>query len=185
MMKLILDERSSVMMQVRKSGTGAEIGVHEGRFSQKILQIAQPKKLYLIDPWIYRADMDESLYGGPKMSQAQMDQRHDRVCRRLAGPVARGRVEILRMESQAALAQVADDSLDFAYIGGDHAYAAVQADLQGWLTKLKPEGLLIADDYRNASWWGDAVIRACHEFLASAPVVIDCKLGSQIAFRKL
>lgn len=185
MMKSILNERASVMMQVRKGGIGVEIGVHEGRFSQTILKIAQPKKLYLIDPWVYHADKDESLYGGPAMSQAKMNQRHDMVCRRLMAPIASGRVEILRMESQSALAQVADGSLDFAYIDGDHTYAAVKADLQGWLIKLRPEGLLIADDYRDASWWGDAVIRACHEFLVSAPVVIDCKLGSQIAFRKL
>ena len=36
MMKSILDERASVLLQVKKGG--AEIGVQEGKFSQKILQ---------------------------------------------------------------------------------------------------------------------------------------------------
>lgn len=185
MLKTIVDERASIIQQARRGGTGAEIGVHEGAFSKRILKYAQPQKLYLIDPWAYQEERTGSLYGGSTMSQSEMDARYERVLERFRPQVDKGRVEVLRMDSLAALEQVADGSLDFAYIDGDHSYAAVKADLTGWLAKVKPEGLLIADDYRNASWWGDGVIRACHEFLSEQPVEIELKLGSQIAFRKL
>ena len=185
MLRAMVEERGSMMMQVRKGGRGAEIGVHEGQFSQRIMRIARPEKLYLVDPWEYRAELDQSLYGGAEMSQQKMDRRYAGVCKRLSGPIAAGRASVLRMASQAALAEIADASLDFAYIDGDHSYAAVKADLEGWLGKLVPGGLLIADDYLSGGWWGDDVIRACHGFLAQYPVEIECKLGSQIAFRKL
>ncbi|UWQ81928.1 class I SAM-dependent methyltransferase (plasmid) [Leisingera sp. S132] len=185
MLRVITDERASVIQQVRKRGEGVEIGVHEGAFSERLLEVAQPKKLTLIDPWAYDGTRSGALYGGKGMSQEMMDARHGRVLKRFAPQIARGRIEVLRMESQAALARFADGSLDFAYIDGDHSYAAVKADLEGWLVKLRPGGLLIADDYRNASWWGDGVIRACHGLLAEGGAEIEMKLGSQIAFRKL
>ena len=119
------------------------------------------------------------------MNQEKMDQRYTEVCKRPLGPIAAGRVSVLRMDSQAALVEIADAGLDFAYIDGDHSYGAFKADSEGWLGKLVPGGLPIADDYVNGGWWGDDVIRACHGFLAEYPVEIDCKLGSQIAFRKL
>lgn len=32
MLRIMAEERGSVLMQVRKGGRGAEIGVHEGQF---------------------------------------------------------------------------------------------------------------------------------------------------------
>lgn len=139
----------------------------------------------MVDPWIYTEARADSLYGGPDMTQELMDQRYEEVLARLAQPIKNGRVEVLRTTSTEALRQFEAESLDFIYIDGDHSYEAVRRDLQDSLPKVKKGGLILADDYRDASWWKDGVIRACHEFLAEFPVIIDTKLGSQIAFRKL
>jgi hypothetical protein len=56
----------------------------------------------------------------------------------------------------------------------------VKADLAGWLAKVRPGGLVIADDYRNASQRGGGGIRACREVLAEQPVKIEAKLGSRL-----
>lgn len=184
-MQAFLEDRTTALLQLRKRGVGAEIGVHEGNFSLKILQIAQPTKLFLIDPWEYQAELSESLYGGDELSQEKLDKRYARVCRKLSTPIKRGRVEVLRKTSSEALQLVESNSLDFVYIDGDHRYEAVREDLFEWYGKVKVGGLLLADDYRNANWWGDGVIRACHDFLSEAKVEIAFKVGSQIGFTKL
>lgn len=184
-MQAFLEDRTTALLQLKKRGQGAEIGVHEGNFSQRILQIAQPTKLLLIDPWVYHAELSDSLYGGDKLSQEALDKRYARVCRKLSTPIKRGRVEILRKRSLDALQYVERESLDFVYIDGDHRYEAVREDLFAWYEKLRVGGLLLADDYRSASWWGDGVIRACHDFVSQANVEIAFKVGSQIGFTKL
>jgi hypothetical protein len=35
-----------------RGGIAAEIGVDQGKFSERILQLAQRQRLYLIDPWL-------------------------------------------------------------------------------------------------------------------------------------
>ncbi|MQY44169.1 class I SAM-dependent methyltransferase [Epibacterium sp. SM1969] len=184
MIKAILDERASLLFQARKGGIGAEIGVHEGGFSKRILQYAQPEKLYLIDPWQYQPDLEGSLYGGSGLNQEILDARYAQVQKRFAKQCTSGRVNLLRMDSLAALAHVEDNSLDFVYIDGDHRYPAVRADLNGWFNKVKPGGHIMVDDYRSTGWWGTDVIRACNEFLIERPVELDTKIGSQIAFKK-
>ena len=48
--KLILT-REKLLELLPKGGTVAELGVDNGDFSQKILSINQPEKLYLVDFW--------------------------------------------------------------------------------------------------------------------------------------
>lgn len=42
-------------------------------------------------------------------------------------------------------------SLDFVFIDGDHAYEEVLKDIDAWLPKVKPGGLLAGDDYDQSS----------------------------------
>jgi hypothetical protein len=42
---------------------------------------------------------------------------------------------------------VADESLDFAYIDGDHSYEAALADIKAWWPKIKPGAFLGGHDY--------------------------------------
>ena len=46
-----LEKRRWVLELLPKGGVGVEIGVFRGHFSNLICQIAQPRKLYLVDPW--------------------------------------------------------------------------------------------------------------------------------------
>ena len=46
-----LRQRRWVLELLPKGGIGAEIGVFRGHFSDLICSVAQPRKLYLIDPW--------------------------------------------------------------------------------------------------------------------------------------
>jgi predicted O-methyltransferase YrrM len=53
----------------------------------------------------------------------------------------------LRLPSVEAAKTFADKSLDFVFIDGDHAYESVCADIDAWLPKVKPGGLLAGHDY--------------------------------------
>jgi hypothetical protein len=80
----------------------------------------------------------------------------------------------IRGDSAWQIRSLPDDSLDLAYIDGDHAYAGVCADLEAVRTKVKVGGLLVLNDYlrfeesflaRNGRWGVYGVIHAVSEFL--------------------
>jgi hypothetical protein len=94
-----------------------------------------------------------------------------------------GTVEVLRTTSREAAKHFTDQSLDFAYIDGDHRYAAVSEDIRLYWPKIKPGGLLIGDDYRtNVN--SEGVARAFGDLLATPDIFVEFKIGSQIGIRK-
>jgi hypothetical protein len=166
---------------------GAEVGVHLGGFSAQILEVARPRKLYLIDPWIYRTsgDYTRGLYGGQAADgQELMDQRYHGVLERFDREVRSGRVVVLRATSTEALSEFPDDGLDWIYIDGDHTYAAVAEDLTLSLKRVRPGGLICGDDYGRTGWWGDDVTRAVDEFSERSEVTVLELREGQFALRR-
>jgi hypothetical protein len=157
-----------VLSRLPPGGAGAEIGTWEGDFSAQLLKRAKPRRLYLIDPWEHRTESPyERAFFGDRTpgGQAKMDAIHDSVRRRFGGPIASGRVIVLRARSAEAADQV--EPLDWVYIDGDHTYEAVKADLERFYERLKPSGVMAGDDYGMVGWWEDGVTRAVDEFVAS------------------
>lgn len=132
----------SVFETLPMGAVGAEIGVFKAGFSRAILKRAKPSKLYLIDPWQNFDDpgLEGSLYH--THSNNDMDQVYEDVKKRLAKPVAKGQVEILRGKTEEVADQIPDSSLDFVYIDGDHRYDAVKTDLAISWKKVAPGGLI-------------------------------------------
>jgi predicted O-methyltransferase YrrM len=59
----------------------------------------------------------------------------------------RHQITPMRMTSVEAATKFADQSVDFLMLDGDHSYEAVKADLDAWLPKMKPRGVIAGDDY--------------------------------------
>lgn len=57
------------------------------------------------------------------------------------------RLKVWPLPSLEAAQQFADESLDVAFVDGDHEYAAVKADILTWFPKLKPGGFMGGDDW--------------------------------------
>lgn len=57
------------------------------------------------------------------------------------------RVSILVGESTRMAGLVKERSLDALFFDGDHRYSSVKADLQAWLPRVKPGGLVFGHDY--------------------------------------
>lgn len=124
-------------------GSGAEIGVQRGKFSEHVLTHWTGHRLYSIDPW--REFNDEEYDDAANVSQAQHDAYFNETCRRLER--FGDRSHILRMTSEEAAWQFEPHALDFVYIDAQHHYDAVKADIARWWPIIRPGGLLSGDDY--------------------------------------
>lgn len=124
--------------------TGVEIGVFKGQWSQHLLQ-NWPGTLYMIDPW--RPLGDE--YEDSSNHQNHLDA-YERTMQSIHG--FEDRAFMLRGLSEQLHSVFANESLDFVYIDGNHAYDYVKNDIELWWPKLKKGGLLAGHDYLAMDW---------------------------------
>lgn len=161
--------RDFVLRRFPKNSVGAEIGVWKGDFSQEILGIVKPRKLHLIDPWVYQdsPEFSRALYGGIRgESQQRMDAVYRSVVDRFGWHITHEIVDINRGKSKDILAQFPDEYFDWVYVDGDHRYEAVLLDLELAYRKLKSNALVAGDDYANVNaWWKDGVPKAVDEVI--------------------
>jgi hypothetical protein len=179
--------RDLLLQALPRQSVGAEIGVYKGDFAQKILDVVQPKQLHLIDPWVYQesSDYDRSWYGGQAgRSQSFMDDIYQSVCLRFSRGIDSGAVRVHRDTSDSALGGMADASLDWVYIDGNHKYEYVKRDLELGFKKVKGGGLVAGDDYGVAGWWEDGVTRAVNEYVASGACLVVFIQESQFILKK-
>ena len=115
---------------------GAEIGVQAGIFLELFCHAGL--KMYGIDPWHnYEgywgegafAKENEDLYNGC----VEMAKKYD--------------CTLIKKTSLDALADFADNSLDFVYIDGNHDFRYVADDLYEWTKKVRPGGMIAGHDY--------------------------------------
>ncbi len=124
------------------TGRGAEIGVKEGKFSERLLHYWRGELLYSIDPW---REFGEDYRDIANVAQARHDAYHAETQARLARFGARS--SILRLTSEEAAREIPEGSLDFAYLDAQHHYEAVKHDIALWWPKVKAGGLLAGHDY--------------------------------------
>jgi predicted O-methyltransferase YrrM len=117
-------DREALVASLPKGGIVAEVGTETGRFAARILALAEPRELHLIDnDW--------------KLFEPEL----------LAEGLASGRVVRHDGLSTVELAKFADGTFDWIYIDADHAYASVAADLTVAKRKIRPDGMLVLNDY--------------------------------------
>lgn len=184
-MHVSINARHTIAGLLPGRGVGAEIGVFRGAFSRVLFAQTQPRRLFLVDPWQNspRPEHARSWYaeGGPN----DMARIHADVVRTFSAAPYAGRVEVVRSASATWLAAQPDASLDYVYIDGDHSLEAVRQDIALSVAKVRPGGMIALDDYGLGQWWGDGVVRAVHESLATLPLLIHFCAEGQVALRRL
>lgn len=117
--------------------TGVEVGTERGVYAKELLERAPSVHLHCVDPW--------KAYHGYRehVSQEKLDGFYLETVERLK----RYNAMIIREFSLKAADIFANNSIDFVYIDGNHAYEHVVADLAAWVPKVKKGGIVAGHDY--------------------------------------
>ncbi|THD85681.1 class I SAM-dependent methyltransferase [Aliigemmobacter aestuarii] len=135
--------RGKLLESLPKGGIVAEVGVWEGNFSKRILEICQPKELHLIDPWLYQPEFANTGFGRKK-NENRMEEIYQGV---VAAFRDDKRVIIHRATSDEALAALKDGYLDWVYLDGNHNEPFIDNDIALSLKKVKHDGIICGDDF--------------------------------------
>jgi hypothetical protein len=141
--------------------TIAEIGVGYGTHAKHILKNTNLEKLYLVDPMRYYPNdgfANDIMKCTPEIPNNHFNELYNLINNELVQ--WKDRYTWFRVGSLDITAdQIADNSLDCAFVDGDHSYNSVRNDLLFWWKKIRPGGKMLGDDY-----WMSDVARAVHEF---------------------
>ena len=125
----------------------AEIGVWKGDFAEVILSnFRNLTKYYMIDPWAQLADWNKPFNVDDRTFEGVYAEAL------LKTDFAASRRIVLRGRTSAVIDEIPDQSLDFAYIDGDHTLRGITMDLVQVLPKIKEGGLIGGDDFVNKPW---------------------------------
>jgi len=129
---------------------GAEIGILMGDTSVEVLKNRPLVTHIMIDPWIAQSKNSSFVKSGDKCStkpQKDFDIAYHQATTRVK--FAGDRAIIKRMLSAEAVKEIADKSIYYAFLDGDHSEKGCCEDIELWLPKVKPGGWIGGHDYGN------------------------------------
>lgn len=163
---------------------GAEVGVSYGVLSAKLLERFPVLLLHMIDRW--ELWPHRRLYRDAIAARTLADSVRCRAQAQEATAFALQRREVICADSLQAAPRIADGSLDWVLIDADHSREATLEDMQAYWPKLRPGGLMFADDLDSPLGvpycWG---IREAVEAFSAEQSLGWLDLGHHVAvFRK-
>jgi hypothetical protein len=148
-----VSKRRFLLEKMPKNSICVEIGVFEGDFSEQILKIVKPKKLFLIDPW-------------PKKNPKE-EKRYQKVVDRFQSEIKNGDVVVYRSFSHDVIEKFENNFFDWIYLDGGHSYDNLKEQFSDYLPKVKLHGFVTGDDYgREDENYRNNVTRAVDEFIS-------------------
>lgn len=155
-MNFEFETREQLLELLPKRSIGVEIGVFKGDFSKIILEVVNPSKLYLVDPW--QGAIGSGDKHGQNMQYIDGEKYYsEHIVREFA---IDSRVQVLRAYS-TVLESFNDSYFDWAYVDGNHDYNSVKYDLDVSYRKVRKGGYILGHDYNNNF---PGVVRAVDEF---------------------
>ena len=128
----------------------AEVGVWKGDFAREILEQCEfIERYFMIDPWAKVPDWNKPY----NLEQEVFDDVYAEAMEKTG--FAAAKTVILRGRTKEVIDEIADNSLDFAYIDGDHTLRGITIDLIKLLPKIKENGLIGGDDFTVNPWQHD------------------------------
>lgn len=123
----------------RSNLIGAEIGVGAGSHAEGFLSILDIDSVFLIDPYITFKN-EFGIVPPEKLKENELIA-HTRLIK------YEHKITWIKEKSVDAVRFITDNSLDFVYIDGDHAYKHITEDIFLYYPKVKERGLLSGHDY--------------------------------------
>ncbi len=130
--------------------TMLEVGVWRGDYAKQILEQCEfIKRYYMIDPWATLPDWNKPFNVSPQVFEEVYEEAMTKT------DFASSRRVVLRGRTKEVIATIPDNSLDFAYIDGDHTLRGITVDLINILPKVHEGGLIGGDDFTDTPWQHD------------------------------
>lgn len=126
----------------------AEVGVYTGYLSRFLLSRRRNLTLIMVDLWetgmeVYRRSGAEH----SRLSIGEMTAVHELAKANVE--FAGKRAILIQGDSALSAAQVANESLDLAFLDADHTFEAVLRDDTAWWPKVKPGGWIGGHDWKH------------------------------------
>jgi hypothetical protein len=140
-MRLDLSTRETLIASLPKNGIVAEIGVDNGDFSKKILELSEPKELHLIDCW---NNQSVEVYGHDPANNSNENKynQYRYVIDRFWND---RNVYVVKKYSDIAASYYPNNHFDWIFIDANHLQA--RQDIEAWWDKVKPGGYITGHDY--------------------------------------
>lgn len=140
----------SRFMKLADVKTMVEVGVWEGDFAKDLLEeCGFIERYYMIDPWANLPDWNKPF----NVDTEKFDDIYADAMKKTA--FASEKITVLRGRTKEVIDDIPDDSLDFAYVDGDHTLRGITIDLIKLFPKIKEGGFIGGDDFTNNPWQHD------------------------------
>lgn len=139
------------------NGKVVEVGVFGGYVSLNLAKALKDKNtnVYSIDIWENQTmDNGNMTYKG-EVSQEYLDDakhwfKHMRInFENIVKELEYENLEIIQKPSLIAVNDFKDNEIDLIFIDSDHSTEHVYNELDSWLPKIKPNGVIIGDDFND------------------------------------
>jgi hypothetical protein len=141
---ILFDTRDEMVQTlVPKGGKYAEVGVFEGRFSDKLCKILFPNHLVLLDRFEGMCESGDQ--DGNNVRTADLNRVYTELMKHMS--LYPDMMTVMKGDSSQLLETFPDDSFDMIYLDGDHSYEGVKKDLLVSYRKIKNRGMLMGHDY--------------------------------------
>jgi hypothetical protein len=176
--------RQWIMSYAMKRGVGAEIGVFRGHFSVHLIETLKPTKIYLIDPWTKTGEYFKfsAPYSNDGKLPTEVAFREARLRTNHFDDTAIQFIEGYFLEQ---IDQI-KEKLDWVYLDASHRYEKVLDDLNGLRNVVKPQGVILGDDwYPNPARQHHGVFRAVQKFTRNSKFeIIAAGPGGQYCLKR-
>lgn len=147
--ELMIGRFKDVPRLFRKLGfkKGVEVGVYRGLYSMWLFRMIPGINLTGVDKWEVYGDYKD--YNLKDIKEAEKEAKL--IYKKYGG-------KIIKDWSRDAVKKFKDESLDFVFIDGNHAYEYVVEDIALWSKKVKKGGIVYGhdyDDYSTRRRWKD------------------------------
>lgn len=126
-----------------QGGHIAEIGVAHGEFTDFLIRTLTPAHFHAID--LFDGEKYPMHWGVPQEVLFHGKTHYDFYCDRFAS--LGDRITVLKGASTDTALKLPDGSLDMIYIDANHTYQEVSQEASICAQKIKPDGVLIFNDY--------------------------------------
>jgi len=124
-----------------------EVGVWRGAYAAHMLKHCHGIASYtMIDPWQQLPDWNKPANKNNAVFESIFAEAM--ACT----DFAKDKRHVMRCTTKEAAPEIAPESLDMAYIDGDHTLRGITIDLMLMYGKLRPGGLLGGDDFVKSVW---------------------------------